>query len=640
MTSSTRPSELAELIRDPDTVRAVEELHGSAARRRPQHVPLPINQCTDELIEAEATMRHGWQPSNRTDRMPMSLPLPWDAACQGDRRCGFELHSWDPMSAPLVAYSTTGVREYLEWCVQLALDWALQHPNLDPVAEFSWYGMAVGKRAFRLGYMLSAGSYAGLRTDDLITLAASLRLHLRNLGDEAAYQSHSNQGVYQVAGQLAASRAIRLLPESSPGYEQGQHRLRNLILNQFDCEGAHHEHSPSYHLIVLRTLVALRTLGLVEAPEAIRRLEAAEAALAWFVAPVGIVPTVGDSDRLPSAIAEDPNFRAPELRYALSAGAEGEAAQNTFRSFQEAGYVSARDCWAAADDFRLSSYLLQSCGFHSRVHKHADDLSFVWYARGLDLLTDPGRFGYPGRMDPDSPLGRLGFYYDDPARIYVESTRSHNCLEIDYTSYPRRGVAFYGSAIRTASRDETTGVVASESAVAHFDTIDQMRLLFHLPGEWTVVVDRATDAERRTHDYCQRFQFGPELELLDHDARSVLLRVPTTGERLEATQLRDANPLTPVRGQTEPELQGFVSRTAGELIPAWSAGWELSETPSATLCTLLVLGPAEERSEAAAELEEEGSSGEVRWSGGEATHALRWWRDADGRLAHSYEAAD
>jgi hypothetical protein len=37
--------------------------------------------------------------------------------------------------------------------------------------------------------------------------------------------------------------------------------------------------------------------------------------------------------------------------------------------------------------------------------------------------------------------------YSDPNRIYVETTRAHNTVEIDGLSHPRRNVQPYGSGL-------------------------------------------------------------------------------------------------------------------------------------------------------------------------------------------------
>jgi Heparinase II/III N-terminus/Heparinase II/III-like protein len=640
MAETAEACDLETLLRDPDTVDAAKWLLEHPPRRRPPYVPLHDPYAQEPVVEAETTLAHGWETPQVPGRVPLVPPVDWALVGGEHRSHALALYWWEPMAAPMAAFAATGVVEYLRWCLDLTLDWACQHPRLDMDSEFAWYDMAVGLRAARLAFLLPACLHSRILSEaELLLLVACARLHLRALEPDEQFAAHSNHGVYQAAGQLAASVSLPSLPEAAAARAQGGRRLEQLIEHHFDEDGAHHEHSPGYHLMVLRSMVALRTLGLVEDPRLLLRLEAAEEALSWFVAPVGTVPTVGDSDPVDRGrVAADRNLRHPAVRFAVTLGEDGVPPESSFRLFQQAGYVVARDAWSRGPAFERSSYLLQACGFHSRVHKHADDLSFVWYARGVELLADPGRFGYPKRMDPSTPLGQLGFYYDDPHRIYVESTRAHNCLEIDGSSYPRRGVPFYGSAIKSAGLDSETGVVATKAAVVHLDTIEHTRLLFHLPGEWTLVIDHASDAREQPHAFAQRFQFGPALELVDGVAGQLVLRIPTSEEYLTAVQLCAAEPLAPVRGQREPELQGFVSRTAGVLTPSWSSGWIVRDSASAVLAGLFSVSAQAEPPAACLVLSDDGSGGEVRWQTGGSTRVLRWSHAEDGVLEHVYEA--
>ncbi|WP_168769263.1 heparinase II/III domain-containing protein [Priestia megaterium] len=56
--------------------------------------------------------------------------------------------------------------------------------------------------------------------------------------------------------------------------------------------------------------------------------------------------------------------------------------------------------------------------FHSRVHKHHDDLSFTLYAYDMPLFIDGGKFNYQ---------------YDQPERKYIVSAYGHNTVRINNT---------------------------------------------------------------------------------------------------------------------------------------------------------------------------------------------------------------
>src|SRR5690606_3966707 len=86
------------------------------------------------------------------------------------------------------------------------------------------------------------------------------------------------------------------------------------------------------------------------------------------------------------------------------------------KSFTEAGYVFARR--KNAGDPSQDSYFAQMAAFHSRTHKHADHLTFVWNDLGKRILIDPGRYGYGPKTTLGDDLSNQGFYYSDPNRRY------------------------------------------------------------------------------------------------------------------------------------------------------------------------------------------------------------------------------
>ena len=149
--------------------------------------------------------------------------------------------------------------------------------------------------------------------------------------------------------------------------------------------------------------------------------------------------------------------------------------------------------------------------FHSRTHKHADDLSFLWDDRVALVLVVSGRYGYVGKAEQGSRLWKDGFWYSDPNRVYCESTRAHNTVEIDGRNYVRKGAKPYGSAIKRCG--SVGELFYSECEVKHFKSIRHVRLLIFKPSEWLVVCDWLHDNIEAEHDYRQWFHFAPELSV-------------------------------------------------------------------------------------------------------------------------------
>jgi hypothetical protein len=238
------------------------------------------------------------------------------------------------------------------------------------------------------------------------------------------------------------------------------------------------------------------------------------------------------------------------------------------------------------------SYLAQTCAFHSRVHKHADDLSFVWYDRGHEILTDAGRFGYVGKTDPDSELFAEGFWYSDPRRVYVESTRAHNTVEIDRRSNPRRGVKPYGSAL--TQWGERGEVRFSESRV-NWGELSHTRLLLFLPRAWVLVIDSLADSCGEPHEFTQRFHLAPEVDITRESEENSVAAVLPSADRLYAVPLLTQDLVEPVHGAEDPELLGWISRRDGELVPQWTFAWEAVGVAAQNFATLLCFADARPR---------------------------------------------
>jgi len=308
------------------------------------------------------------------------------------------------------------------------------------------------------------------------------------------------------------------------------------------------------------------------------------------------------------------------------------------RAFPESGYVVVRgDVPPGECGGELSSYLAQTCAFHSRVHKHADDLSFVWYDHAHELLIDPGKYGYVGRTDPASELAQEGFWYSDPNRIYVESTKAHNTVEIDGRSYPRRGVEPYGSALRRWG--EHDGVYYVESKATHWDHIHHDRVLLFLPRYWLVVFDRLADDRKEPHEFVQRFHFAPELALVAAEDQLQLI-LPGGNENLHMVPLLASDFVKPISGERSPSLLGWISRVDKVMEPCWTAGFASKGVSQATFATLFTFGSGRiatsSLATASSKVDVNGRKALFRWKQGERIRTVRFARPDHGDFTLNY----
>ena len=601
-------------------------------------------------------LREGWE----RDKFRISTVLPpvdWNAH---NRSFSYHLHAWDAIADLLMAHDRLKDEAFFEASLAHARAWveefqmplvgkdsdaeldALVHPKM-PV---EWYDMAVGLRAYRIAYILDILVETGRDERDIEMFYLALAFHMKLLRRDHFFRAHSNHGLYQALGHLAAARRFHRLTEFHIDHDIATARFRQILETHFSKEGPHAEHSPGYHFMILGTIINARRSGLFEDQEAIQAVARIENAFSWMVGPDWRVATIGDTD--PRGMVRQQKqaelFLDPATRYIISGGSQGDLPTMGVKPYYDAGYAFARvSAPESGGSYVNASYLAQTAAFHSRVHKHADHLSFIWHDRNRDILIDPGRYAYAGRTEIGSDLFNQGFWYSDPKRIYVESTRAHNCVEIDSKSYPRRSVKPFGSALCYAG--EQNGLAVTDCEVTHLRSVRHRRVIVMAPRHFLLVLDWLNDRTAE-HDFRQWFQFAPEWIVAPSpnglvatvpsqeagvqtgalDPFGVFLETPGTPaapqEKLSIVNLIDENAFAPpVCGQTEPELQGWMSDAAYSLVPSTSICVEALGRQMGRFATLFCFGEASV-DRAATRFNTTLRAGTVRWRDGGGEHKL------------------
>jgi hypothetical protein len=544
------------------------------------------------VFSADQILEEGWS-RREYPVVRLDAPIPWTLESNQYRSWNFYIHCWDMLDNLLKAHSQTNDPKYIEAALPVVVDWIEKHPGglINARSPFAWYDMAVGLRSYRLAYVLDVATEANLLDGtQKILLQASMEDHAAYLEDDNNIVYHNNHGYYQVAGQLAMGRRFASqFPRMQKALEQGQHRLVSMLEQQFTSEGIHREHSPDYHRMVYDTLKALIDTGLVNERATIDKASQIEEALSWFVTPSQHIANLGDSDYRSLRRKPDEALRkwsSSAMRHLVSGGAKGRLPDADHQAFLEGGYFAVRRA-SAFDPQRLSasSYLVQTAAFHSRTHKQADDLSFIWSDRGSDLLVDAGRYGYIGKAAQGSDLWLDGHWYDDPNRVYCESTRAHNTLEFDGLNYPRKGVKPYGSALKRWTSDASTGLIAVETECRHFGSIRRVRVLVFNPGSWLLVFDWYHDNNDQRHQVKQWFHLSPHLQLTQ-EVEGYLVSVPGSTQPLRVKALlRGASESRAYLGETEP-MQGWWSGKERDIVPAYAFCYQSNNTSAGSMATL------------------------------------------------------
>ena len=591
---------------------------------------------------ADELMEFGWLHRGKPP-FRLEPPIDWEHLASVDRSWNYQLNAWSPVHSILTEHTRSSQPRYLAFALAFAADWIAKNPYSSAeadsdVEDFGWYDMAVGLRVYQLAYMLDAGcrdsSVSAVR---IRQLWESLLDHFDYLSDDDNIVFHTNHGLYQASGQFAAATRFSDFTRISSFRLQAVSRLERIIDRQFGPEGVHLEHSPGYQHFVAQLIAGIAPLGLLtEFPSLADRMERYEDALAWMILPNRRLANLGDTDYRDLSKENVVVTQSPLLDYAVSGGLRGNATSQRIRVFPESGLAVLRSGWPDAESFDRASYLAQQAGFHSRTHKQADDLSFIWYDRGAEILIDAGRYGYLGKTEPGSDLWNKGFWYSDPKRIYVESTRSHNTVEIDGKSFNRKDSPPYGSAIQRWGETED-GLLFVETHATQFETIGHTRLLVFDPGNWLLVYDWLSDEAEEKHDYRQWFHFAPDLTI---ESQNGEMRV--SGEPLD-TNLTVLSLLpVPVSselvfGREKPELLGWWSEKGGAFEPTTSVNFSVHQAKSAAFATLFSFAEDTTPDLDYHRVENSGRTAKLKWTTPDSTHTLSFNRPREGDITIDYQ---
>lgn len=555
------------------------------------------NNAEEAITEAYDILENGWLLRNYPS-INIRKPIPWSLNSQAERSWNFHIHSWDMIDILLYAYDKAPEGRIFNPALNIALDWIDQYVDIEANApvnyenstDFAWYDMAVGLRAYRLSYIYDIYTQ-DLKKDDLISkkLWSGILAHQAYLNLDSNIIFHNNHGYYQAAGQIAMGRRFK---ETSPimafALEQGISRFKIMLKQQFTKDGVHREHSPDYHRMVYDTLIGALKADLIKDDEILSFTYKIEEALSWFILPNQYIANFGDSDwrlmRIKSSAAER-KWQTPMMKFVTTNGEVGKLGSNELKEFKEAGYFIVRNSNSVKDlSYDQYSYLAQTAAFHSRTHKHADDLSFIWYDRGHNIMIDAGRYGYIGKAEMGSELWLQGYWYTHPNRLYCESTRAHNTLEFDDKDYMRKGVKPYGSATKR-SKQYPNGLTVLETECKHNKSIRHARMLVYMPNQWLIVFDWFKDNLDGLHDVKQWFHFDPKIQLTKI-GNGYHAGLDNKTELHIAGLLDSAKGSDVMRGVKEPRLQGWSSPAEREFIPSDSINYSLSQVKTSSFATL------------------------------------------------------
>jgi len=510
----------------------------------------------------------------------LSGPFDWDGPETVDRNHRFKIHSWAMIDMLLGASTINQSNAYVSIPYDIVIDWIDNHLIGSRLDDFSWYDMSVGQRSNKLSYILDRilrehTQIFGIehaKYQDILKLIITAEVHFVELMEESILATHSNHGLFQMAGLLALGSSLIFMDKSTDAVEFANQMIEKMLDDHFSQDGLHKEHSPNYHFLLTNYLHQLLETGWITKGGTIEsRLVRAEEISSFLVMPNGELLPFSDTKRVNAIDLASFNLHRDVGGNVCS--------PHGLQVFPSGGLVihSIHDSQGYAKD-----HLAFNAQFHSRQHKHADHLSLNYCMNGKPMIIDSGTFSYQ---------------YDQPERMYIESTRAHNTVEIDELNHSRYLVDVFGSALTLAYEVGPCAVI--EGRVHHkklappgipnneIKTTDAVevdvkhrRLLLHVPGRFLLVIDDLKSSAE--HEYTQWFHLEPKLEfsMVDEDKNLI---IDDSNHVLSAVYSLDVGEdisTKSIKGQKSPLLQGWVSLDGQKLIPNQAVGFSVHGSSS------------------------------------------------------------
>lgn len=511
---------------------------------------------------AQEIMDVGWK-FEEFPPIVLSTETDWLTVAEENRTWAFTLHTWEFFDPVIREFLSTGDSSLLNWALEIASSWKSAATSSASQGTMVWYDMALALRSPRLVGILHLAVQAGVASGPVSELLELVLAHQDAHEAEASFISRNNHGFYAAFGQIVLARYTACIPNMDSLLRQGESRMRTMVEQQFHSDGGHVEHSPDYHRMLLGSFQQAITQQVIKDPEIQHRIEKASEALGWFVQPNGKMLQFGDSPGRDMVVRKSTALSAA-TRFLTTNGAEGTPSEQELYVLKETGYAICRTP-APSGPGQLTgcSYLALAAGFHSRAHKHCDDLSLVWWHEGVEILVDGGRYGYGPQLPPGSPLRAQGYYYADPVRQFVESVWAHNTVAVDGKNHDRRRSP-YGSGLISASSDNGLFRIVAEVPQTGWR---HTRELLYEPGRRLSVVDTVAAEDNEPHDYSVHFNINGDLSVVE--AGKNRFAIELQGQTIAVVSSDAAEATSTVLRGSETPFKGWRSIVDRSLVPTW-----------------------------------------------------------------------
>lgn len=472
-----------------------------------------------------------------------------------DREWAWALNRHGHLGVLLRAYERTGRKDYVRLISDHLTDWVINSPYPERKSNTAqWRGLEAALRIPQWARLFTI--LQGVEAFDPVARI----LLLSSLPDHAHYLRHfhaaaGNWVTMEMNGLAAIALGWPEFREASAWLNYAVDTMTPELTDQVYPDGAQMELTSHYHGVAARNFQAfadrLRKGGRELPALYTDTLERMWNYWAYTMRPNGYGILNNDSDydfTRAQILAYAVQYQRPDWTYIASNGTEGIAPEGPLSVFFPwAGQAILRDGYGPQ-----AQWTFFDAGPLGTGHIHRDMLHLSVQAFGRDILVDTGRYTYVG----------------GPWRDYFTNSSAHNVVLIDgkgQRSYtPKAQAPLENSHRFTPEYDFVRGAYTTGFG-QDIDSVAHTRAVFYARGRYWLVVDKiqidrpcTVTALWHYHPECTVTFEGHSVSSIDTDRGNIRV-IPL------ADFVWD---LSIVKGQTEPEIQGWYSPVYNQKVPA------------------------------------------------------------------------
>ncbi|WP_176461873.1 heparinase II/III family protein [Anaeromicrobium sediminis] len=387
----------------------------------------------------------------------------------------------------MIEYLTRCYREnencrYMYKSLEILKSWGQICEDLN-LQNIIWHDHATAIRGIILCKMYEIFNW---EEKDRVYIEDIIYMHGKKLVSHNFYMKKHNHGLDQDIALYLISVTCKHFKESYKWKRISKRRLWLQLDNLYEYDGTYLEQSPEYAYIVLLRLVEFTEVMKKYEDKDYRNIENGLGVKLRYLYdichPDNILPGMGDGEY--KKIDFTPlltNHNMEKLYDEL----EEKICRHSI--YCKGGYASFKDFSKGRN-----THLIFSSAFHSRVHKHHDDLSLILYKDNTPILIDSGRYNYN---------------YNENERKYVVSSYAHNTVVVDEKNTDIKRLNIKKSGLKSYYIDDNIGIVSGVHCL--YDGVVHERIVIYLSSEDILVIDSLSGYKE--HKYDQVFNLHPNI---------------------------------------------------------------------------------------------------------------------------------